>query len=67
MTVNEIVEQYLKANNLDGLFNEDLDCACLLADLAPCGEMGMECRAGMRVACPSSCNEHDWYVAEKEQ
>ena len=54
MTVAQIVDQYLKANNLDGLFNEDLECACLLADLAPCGEMGMECRAGMRVACPSS-------------
>ena len=37
------------------------------ADLAPCDEMGMECRARMRVACPSSCNEHEWHVAEKEQ
>ncbi len=68
MTVNEIIEQYLKASNFDGLFNEDTDCACLVVDgLAPCGEVSRECKAGMRVACPTECGEHEWHVVEKEQ
>jgi len=42
LTVKEIVEAYLKANNFDGLFADGL-CSCEVGDLAPCGEM----QAGM--------------------
>jgi len=36
MTVKEIVQQYLKDNDFEGLFNEDVPCGCVLADLMPC-------------------------------
>jgi len=43
-----IVEQHLTANGYDGLFNSDADCACVTSDLAPCGQIGHDCRAGYK-------------------
>ena len=51
MTVREIVRQYLATSGLDGLYNRDGACACLVADLAPCGEIRESCEAGKRVPC----------------
>jgi hypothetical protein len=42
----ELVKSDLKNNGYDGLFHSEIDCACKLDDLAPCGEIGMECCAG---------------------
>lgn len=46
MTVKEIIENFLVANGYDGLYNEDVDCACKLDDLMPCGYSSPECKAG---------------------
>lgn len=51
MTVRDIVRQYLATSGLDGLYNRDGECACLVADLAPCGEIRESCEAGKRVSC----------------
>jgi len=46
MTVSEIVEQYIRKNNYDGLFNPGV-CSCKLGDLEPCGNADTsECEAG---------------------
>lgn len=57
-TIKEIVKEYLEKNGYDGLLNDD--CACLLNDLYPCGEIG-NCQAGYKGAC--TCGEGcDWDV-----
>lgn len=51
MTVEDIVKDYLIANakDYDGLSSDDGECGCSTSDLAPCGEMAMDCVAGYRV------------------
>ena len=50
-TVEEIVRGWLRERGYDGLANPDIDCACLLGDLMPCGGRVGGCRPGYRVAC----------------
>lgn len=57
--VMSMVESYLKEHGYDGLLQEDGECACLLGDLAPCGEMQASCRAGHRVECDPNADEDD--------
>lgn len=63
MNVLDMVRSFLEGQGFDGLANPDADCACLLEDLAPCGELnGDECVAGYRVAC--QCGEHDFRIVQ---
>jgi|Deesub1362A_J573_1020465.scaffolds.fasta_scaffold00385_51 hypothetical protein len=60
MTVREIVSAWLKENGYDGLYSPTAGCACLIADLMPCGNPGPDCRPGYRIArdCdPDRCPE----------
>jgi len=41
MTVEEIIKEYLTTNGYDGLCCED--CGCGIDDLAPCGDMRLDC------------------------
>ena len=50
MDIRQIVEQWLRANNYDGLCSED--CGCEVDDLMPCGEYVNDCEAGYKVPCP---------------
>lgn len=50
MTVKEIVEDYLKKHGYDGLYQEDLECACLIEDLFPCETVG-DCLPGYKGPC----------------
>lgn len=68
--VLEITKQYLVANGYDGLYNPG-ECCCEVSDLAPCGEIGGECRAGYKVPCPGPAGcpadgDCEWHVAEKK-
>lgn len=64
-TVLEIVTDYLRLRGYDGLYSPD-DCACVLEDLVPCGEMRTACRAGVRMPC--DCGEGcDWHVGPKRE
>ena len=57
MTVLEMIEHYLRENGYDGLYNPG-ECACLVGDLAPCGEVGHDCMAGMRKSgCAPGCGQ----------
>ena len=57
--VKGMVESYLKEHGYDGLVQEDGECACLLSDLSPCGDMLPRCRAGHRVECDANVHEDD--------
>jgi hypothetical protein len=57
-TVRLILEDAIKAVGADGVFNADAQCACLVGDLAPCDQMGLDCQIGYRRIC--SCG--DWFL-----
>lgn len=64
-TVAYIVAIFLREHRYDGLFNADAGCGCLLSDLAPCGEMLADCKAGYKMPC--TCGEGcDFDVGTKE-
>jgi hypothetical protein len=70
MTVNEIVQEYLKSNGYDGLYNED--CGCKIDDLCPCGIEGVwDCKAGYVRKCdPGTCpadGDCEWHIGPKEK
>ena len=44
----EIVAEWLKENGYDGLVDEDMECACLVSELMPCGEPKPGCMAGYK-------------------
>ena len=64
-TVFEIVENYLKASGFDGLYNGYADCACVVGDLSPCGEMSGDCQAGYKFPC--NCGDHDFHIGSAEE
>ncbi len=70
MTVIEIVESYLKSNGFNGLYYLESDrCACLLNDLAPCGEITADCQAGYKTpGCVLGCSIGgcDFHVGPKK-
>lgn len=49
--VSSIVRGWLESNGYDGLFAAG-ECACLVSDLAPCGEFPWDCEPGYRVPMP---------------
>jgi len=67
VTVMDIVDQYLRANGFDGLFSDNGKCGCVVDDLAPCGELQQDCRAGyMMVGC--DCGEgHDYHIVADQE
>lgn len=69
MNVKLMVEEWLTAHKYDGLCNSDVPCGCLLGDLAPCGEINVDCRPGYReeVDADTACGcdgqgEGHWHV-----
>ena len=73
MNVKSIVAEYLKAYKYDGLCLPDVQCGCLLEDLAPCGEMSEECLPGHRenidrhtpCECYESGEDH-WHIVAQQ-
>lgn len=59
MTVREILKNYLKENRYDGL-QFDAECACVIEDLAPCGNSWEACEPGYLQPC--DCGEHDYHI-----
>ena len=65
MTIQEIIENYLKASEFDGLFNYEIGCACVPGDPAPCHPDGpyLDCAAGVEVPDPSG--EYDFRIVPR--
>lgn len=51
LNVRDIVRLQLVADGFDGLVASGGECACLLGDLAPCGDMKHDCIAGHSHVC----------------
>ncbi len=70
MTLHDIVKEWLEKNGYEGLYSVDADCGCKLDDLMPCGEPGMNCRAGHVVPCdPETCGadgDCPWHIGKKD-
>ncbi len=62
--VLEIVKAFLVTNHYDGLVEEYGECACEIADLAPCGQLVNDCSAGYRTTeVPQGCESGaDFYI-----
>lgn len=65
VSVFEIVKGYLIVNKYDGLYHEDGDCACEVQELAPCGEISVDCRAGYKTKC--TCGDHDFHIVGSKE
>ena len=64
--MNVRVLEYLKKNGFDGLFNDNGECACDLADLCPCDSEGIEeCQPGHKKPCDCG-EEHEFHIELKE-
>jgi hypothetical protein len=68
VTIHDIIKSYLAANNLDGLVSEDGCCACVINDLAPCGDPKMDCSGGVEVPCDGECDDPpcDFHIKASE-
>jgi len=66
MNIKEIVEKYLTDNGLDWLCMPDMDCACLVRDLMPCGEIYCQCQAG-KLVCGIATNDYHWWDIVPEE
>lgn len=56
--VYDMTKSHLMREGFDGLYDEGWECACEIADLAPCGEMRASCIAGYRYWCEDADCEH---------
>ena len=63
MDVIDIISKYLDQNGYDGLYFPG-ECACLSSDLAPCGELQNNCKAGYKTDAPEDC-PCDWHIGSK--
>lgn len=63
-TVKEIIRDYLNENEFDGLYQPG-ECACEKSDLAPCGDMLLDCMAGYKIPCACG-NNCDWDIGPKK-
>ena len=63
MNVEEIIKEYLKENKYDGLVSVHLECECELGDIAPCGDMRLDCNAGYNA--PDDYNYKQGYNVEE--
>lgn len=59
LSVLKIAKNYLGTGGFEGPHNEDLDCCCLLTNLAPCGEIRKQWRAGYN---QGARNARAWWI-----
>ncbi len=62
--VVDMVKMHLKANGFDGLYSDE--CGCELSDLAPCGEIQGDCRAGYKrtLRTQEDIDAYSWSCAD---
>ena len=66
--IKEIIENFLKKNGYDGLYNTEDECGCEVGDLFPCGNPSeIYCRAGYRQPCYSCDNNCDFHIGPRKE
>ena len=56
--IEKVIKEYAKQYGYTGLFNSDIECGCLLNDLAPCGNDCLLCEFGYWTKC-ENCEEKE--------
>ena len=56
MNCKEIIIDYLKKNNFDGLICTEVSCGCPIEDLAPCEENMFDCIPAYKIENPDCEN-----------
>lgn len=51
MAIKEIILDYLKKNNYDGLCNPDVECGCGIDDFMPCDNIDINCQPAYKKLC----------------
>lgn len=62
--VESIVEEYLKKNGFDGLFQPG-ECACKIGELGPCDHLCLDCEPGYITETPGG--EFDWIIEREKR
>lgn len=57
MDVRQIIEAHLVENGFDGLFYPG-ECSCVRGDIAPCGNISLDCKPGYTVPCSCGASAH---------
>lgn len=55
-SVKQVMQEVIQSSDYDGLYNSDIECGCLLADLFACGEPSEHCQLGYND--PVKAQEH---------
>ena len=69
MTAKEILIEWLKEHNYDGLWHQDTECGCMIDDLMPCESWCGDCTPGHKQDCTGCdgelCNkEATWCIGD---
>ena len=64
MNAKEILVNFLTLHGYAGFYHFG-ECACMLHDLAPCGEYIGDCEPGYLGPC--DCGDHDWHIVPREE
>jgi hypothetical protein len=65
INVKEILTNYLRENEFDGLYLPG-ECACKIDDVGDvCNGYMLDCKPGYLCSC--DCGEHDWHIGPKKE
>ena len=69
MEIKDIIIAHLIETGRDGLYNADSECGCLADDLAPCGQINLDCKSGYKhyKECETGWEIEDWEIRETKQ
>jgi len=64
--VYEILKDWLKENEFDGLYSNDYECGCKIDDLIPCDMLRGNCVAGY-LTTPDKMSGYDFAIGPKKE
>lgn len=67
MTVKEIILNYLKDNNFDGLCRSDLGCGCGLDNMFWCDALNEKCECAYKHKYTHKSKSYDIYCPNKQK
>ena len=66
MNVKDFLDNCLKRDGFEGLYNAEMECGCVVGDLEPCGNVDLQNWApGNIIKCDCE-NRCDFHVGEKD-
>ncbi len=66
MTVKEIVADWLKEHECDGLCHADCECGCTLDDFVPCFDPDFDCVAAVKGPVPEEYDGVSTWMVPKQ-